>query len=185
MKKLICLSGVLLGSLALPRATPATEAYAITIHGRYYSFSDSGVKDVYVGSINYGGELTRRAAGRLDVSLEGSLLERRGELTFTRETTHMTLLRVAAGPRYRFGDARLVPYVSAGLGYFRFEESNVIGDVSKTGLGALAKAGVLVKVARRIHLDLGLAYSHCRMQPADLKINVGGLEAGAGLGLRF
>jgi hypothetical protein len=165
------------------RPTPAASALAI--RGGLFSPSDSGFRAVYGGTVWYGGALTRRVSRRVDTSLDVSRIAPKGRLTYTHEPTEMSLLRVVAGARYRFGEGPLTPYAGAGLGFFRFRESNVIGSVNKGGLGAQGKAGVLVRLGPRVNADLGLGYSSCQMTPAGAKIQLGGLEAGLGWAVAF
>jgi len=34
-------------------------------------------------------------------------------------------------------------------------------------------------------IDLYLSYSYCKIKPADFEINIGGIEAGIGIGYKF
>jgi hypothetical protein len=185
MGNLIRLMFALVATLPLTSLAAAAQATTVQARGGYFAPSDAGFKDVYGGGPQYGGQITRRVAGRWDGWIEARRQARSGELTFTHEPTSMSLLRILAGARYRFSDGRLVPYADAGLGLYRFSESNVIGDVSKGGLGALARVGALLKLGRRVHLSFDVGYSHCQMKPAESEVKLSGIEAGGGIALAF
>jgi hypothetical protein len=179
------LACTVLATLVLPALAAAAQPVSVEVHGRYFGPSDSAFRDVYGSGPQYGAQLTRGVGARWDAWGEASRLARSGELTFTREPTKMSLLRIAAGARRRFGDGRLAPYAAAGLGVYRLSETNVLGSVTKAGFGVLARLGILVKIRGPVQLDAGVGYSHCQVKPAGLKVQLGGLEAGVGLAFRF
>jgi len=49
-------------------------------------------------------------------------------------------------------------------------------------LGFIGKIGLFVKVKGKMIIDFFASYSVCTMKPADFRINIGGLEAGIGIG---
>jgi hypothetical protein len=42
-----------------------------------------------------------------------------------------------------------------------------------------------MKVTGGLIIDLHISYSYCKMKPADYRINIGGFEAGIGIGYEF
>ena len=81
------------------------------------------------------------------------------------------------------GDFRL--YIGGGINYYQYKESNPIGDASENGLGYIGKLGGFLSVTQSLVFDVFVNYSYCKIQPADFEINIGGLEAGIGLGVEF
>jgi hypothetical protein len=71
------------------------------------------------------------------------------------------------------------------MNYYQYKETNPIGDVSEGGLGFVGKIGSYITIIEKLVLDFYVDYSYCKMKPADLEINVGGIVAGIGVGYRF
>jgi len=152
------------------------------VKGIYFSPSDKDFKDIYGGGMMYGGEFSFRIAKSLDLWIGGSYFSKKGNLTYTRDETNLTLIPLGGGLRYRFMSGRKIsPYVAAGPEYFLYKESNVLGDVNSGGIGFIGKAGVLIGLAGSFGLEVHAGYSWCKFKPADFEINVGGVEFGAGI----
>jgi hypothetical protein len=90
------------------------------------------------------------------------------------------------GAKYHFNIARgLNFYAGAGVTYNIYKEENPIGNVSKNGIGLVANAGLLSYVIEGLFFDGYVNYSYCKIKPANVDINIGGLEFGLGIGYRF
>lgn len=170
----VCLSGL---------AYTADVTVELKVH--YFSPSEQAFKDIYGGGLMYGGEVSVGVWRDLDLWLGGSYFSKKGELTFTKEETKLELIPIGVGAKYRILSGNFALYVGLGLNYYQYKETNPIGDVSEGGLGYIGKVGSYVKVSERLLIDLYVNYSYCKVKPADFKINIGGLEAGAGVGYRF
>ena len=133
----------------------------------------------------YGGEVSVGVWRDLDLWLGGSYFSRKGELTFTKEETTLEIIPLGAGVKYRLTRGSLSFYIGLGLNYYQYKEKNPIGDVSEGGLGYIGKVGSYVKVTDGLLIDLYLNYSYCKIKPADFDVNIGGIEAGVGVGYRF
>lgn len=188
---MLAASVVLFGQPSLEEGKPgAVKVKKDTVSGlilRYglFSASDQAFKDIYAGSATvFGGEL-RLGGEKLGVWLEGGYLKKDGELSYTGEATTVKILSVEGGPLYRFAAGKFCPYAGIGAGYYKYQESNVIGDVSKGGFGFCGMAGVGLQLLKPLLIDLKLKYSSCKMKPADFDINIGGLTIGFGLGIKF
>jgi opacity protein-like surface antigen len=152
--------------------------------------SDSAFKQVYGSGLVFGGEL-RFGGKRLDgprmvVWLEGNTRKRNGKITFTGEATSATVTAFEAGLLYRIKKAKLSPYLGAGLGYYMFKENNALfGEAKKNSVGFCGIGGVTMALRTRIVADVRIKYSTASMTPADVKVNVGGITIGVGLGVKF
>jgi opacity protein-like surface antigen len=155
----------------------------------YQLSTDSAFKDVYDLGPVYGAELLIPLAPmqhKLAVYVEGSYLSRSGKLTYTAESTDLTISTAEAGLLYRFGNGPVMPYLGAGLGAFMFnEKSDVLGEASQTKIGFSGVAGVSMGLGRHFVVDGRVKYNTSSMNPAGVDITVGGLSAGLGLGVRF
>jgi hypothetical protein len=65
------------------------------------------------------------------------------------------------------------------------DEPNLLGSVKHQDWGYLAQFGFVVKISKALFLDLQGSYSECRVNPAGVEANLGGLQAGIGMGLEF
>ncbi len=181
-KHRIMIWGLALAGLASARAWGGVD---ITVRGQYFLPADKAFRDIYGAGWKGGGELGIRLTRRLDIWAGGDYFARSGKLTFTGEDTKLSLIPLGLGFRYRLTTGALSLYAGAGILACRFKETNTIGEVSHTGLGGVGRAGVFLRIVRGFLLHLGLGYSYCPMKPADFDIDVGGLEAGAGLAVEF
>jgi hypothetical protein len=157
----------------------------VEVRAHYLHPSEAAFRDIYSGGMMYGGEVSIGVWRGLEVWFGGSYLSKKGELTFTKEETRLEIYPIGGGLKYRLTTGVFNLYTGAGLNYYQYKESNPIGDVSKGGLGYIGKIGSFVKITSGLLFDLYVNYSYCKMKPADYKINIGGIEAGMGIGYSF
>jgi hypothetical protein len=179
MKKRV-LTLLMIGALALPAAAASFGVKAV-----YLMPSEQAFKDIYGSGPMFGAEIGFRLTGPISAYVEGMYFKRTGELTYTKESTTLTLMPFGAGARYDFTKGPAVVYAGAGLRYYSYKEKNVIGTATASGIGFVGIAGVNVRVMRGILLDVRAAFSSCKLSPADFSINVGGIELGGGLIVEF
>ncbi len=165
---------------------PPVSFSMFLLRGGFFMASDSAYKDVYQNGLIYGGEL-RIGKKKIVGWLEGNYRAETGKFTVTKEKTDVKVLVVEAGALYRFMTAgNIFPYLGAGVGYFNYDEkSAVLPGVKKSQVGFSVVAGASLVFAKRFVVDGKIKYSSCKMKPADFDIEIGGLTAGLGLGVRF
>lgn len=154
----------------------------IELKGSYFTPSDKDFKDIYGSGLMYGTELTFGVWKNLDIWIGISYFSKSGQLTLTEEETSFKMTPISGGVKYRLSTGTVKFYGGLGLSYFTSKESNVIGDVTKNGLGYIVKVGSYVKVISRLVIDLYIDYSYCKIKPPDFGVNIGGIAAGIGLG---
>jgi opacity protein-like surface antigen len=159
-------------------------APAVLARVGYFNPTESAFRDIYGAGLIFGGEL-RLSSKSLGFWLEGSHLGRTGELSYTGEATEVKITAVEGGVLYTIKPGKVAPYAGAGIGYYQYKESNVIGESKQNKAGFCAVAGVSLDFTSRLFGDFRLKYSSCSIKPADFKVNIGGLTAGIGLGFRF
>jgi hypothetical protein len=174
MKKII-ISVLMIGLVSV------SASASIGLRGIYFTPSDADFKSIYGGGWKYGGEIAFPIFKGLDLWLDGGYFAKTGKLTYTQEETKLTLIPIGGGLRYRFLTGTLEPYVGAGARYCMFKESNAIGDVSANAVGFVGKAGLIFYPTKGFGIEVHVAYSSCKMKPADYEFDVGGIEFGAGL----
>lgn len=176
---------VIAGLLALGTVRAAAGDVSVLFKGGYFRPSDATFKQIYGPGAIFSLEINAGISKNFAVWVEGSRFSRTGMLTLTGEPTWLWLIPMGAGLRFTLPAGPLQFYVGAGGGYFKLVETNRIGTVIPGRLGAIATAGVLFQAPGGWIIDAGLKYSLCRMRPAEFAFDVGGLEAGLGVGYRI
>jgi len=151
----------------------------------YFSPPEQRFKDVYGNGMTYSGEIGIGVWKGLKLWISGGYFTKKGELFFTKEKTKVRIFPIGGGIKYLLTEGRANLYTGMGLYYYQFKETNPIGDVSKSGLGYVGQIGVFLKVIGGLIVDFNLDYSYCRMRPVERSINIGGFQAGIGLGYEF
>jgi opacity protein-like surface antigen len=164
----------------------AANASSLTwlLRGGFFIPTQSEFREIYGSGPALGSEL-RLSRGHLAAWLEIAHFGRSGKLSETEEATRVKILSLEGGALWRIKPGKTAPYVGAGAGYFQYRETNVIGDARQGKAGFCGLAGLTMMLGQRLILDCRLKYTYCPMQPADFKIDIGGLTAGIGLGMRF
>lgn len=181
MKKLII---IILTVIFLSGLANATDII-VELKAHYLHPSEEAFRDIYGGGMMYGGEVSIGFWRGFEVWFGGSYFSKKGELTFTKEETKLEIYPIGGGLKYTLSTKIFDLYAGAGLNYYQYKESNPLGDISKGELGYIGKIGSYVKVTGGFLIDLYVNYSYCKMRPADFKINIGGIEAGVGIGYSF
>ncbi|MDW7760721.1 MAG: hypothetical protein SCM96_08790 [Acidobacteriota bacterium] len=186
MKTAACRQGaILVFFIAVTAGAAAGDSFSIQARGAYFIPSEAVFKEIYGESPVYGGGISLKIMGGLSLWAGGSFFNKTGTLTFTEESTTMTLIPVFGGLQYQFLSGRFRPYIGAGAGYILYKEENPIGKVEDGGLGFMGLAGVKVLIAGPLFLDLQGSYSMCKVEPAGIEADLGGIHIGLGLGLQF
>jgi len=159
--------------------------FSIKFRSSYFIPSEQSFKDIYSGGLAVGGEINIKLLKFLDLWLIGNYYSKKGNLPFTEEETKMTLIPLGAGLRLRFHEGIINPYLCIGPVVCIFKETNPIGVAEGTGVGIIGQAGCFFKIIGGLLLDLSVNYSYCTVKPQKIKADVGGIQAGIGLGYEF
>ncbi len=155
------------------------------VKGSYFYPTEQAFKDIYGGGLMYGGEISVGIWKNLDVWIGGYYFSQYGELTFTEEATHLQIMPLGGGLKYRITTGVVSFYGGAGVNYFNYQESNVIGDVKSGAAGFITKMGAYLEPVEKFVINIFVEYSYCRMTPADFTVDIGGIKAGIGIGVRL
>jgi len=175
----------LIGLMVLTASSSAFSFIVLEVKGQYFSPSERAFRDTYGAGWMAEGEIAIRLFRGLELWAGGGSYSKKGQLTFTGEQTTLTIQPLGGGFRYRVTSGKVSGYAGVGVSYYRYKESNPIGDVSKNSVGYVGKAGVYFRILPGLLLDLNLGYSYCKMKPVDSEINIGGIAAGAGLAIEI
>ncbi len=157
----------------------------VEVKGSFFYPTEQAFKDIYGGGFMYGGEISLGIWKNLDIWIGGYYFSQYGELSFTGEETSLKIVPLGGGLKYRLSTGVLSFYGGAGVNYFNYQESNVIGDEKAGAVGFVTKVGVYLEPVNQFVIDFFVEYSYCRMTPADFTINIGGIKAGIGIGVRL
>lgn len=183
------LIGAVLVWTVIGLAGPARGAsVSLALRAGFQAPAAAEFSDIYGGGTAYGGRLDVRLTKSLSVWAGADYFAKTGELTFTGEETRIRIIPVTAGLRVRLGSAGLRPYLAAGVGSFSYKEENVLGTVSGSVVGFLGEAGLLIRVAEGLSLDVYGRYLSARTraeEPDILAGELGGFQGGLGLVIGF
>ncbi len=179
---IFCLAIVLFSSLAQAK-------FLIEAKGSYFQPSDKNFKQVYNSGkytewISYGGEIGITLGKGVALWAGGSYFNKKGKLTFTEEETTLQITPFYGGIKFRSTNSNVSPYLGVGVGYFQYKEENRINSISKADIGYIGQAGLLFRLGVFI-VDFQASYSYCKVKPVDVEANLGGFQAGIGLGFEF
>lgn len=170
-------------------AGPARGAsVSLALRAGFQAPMSAEFSDIYRGGIVYGGQLDVRLAKSLSVWAGADYFAKAGELTFTGEETRIRIIPLTAGLRVCLGSASLRPYLAAGVGSFSYKEESVLGTVSGSVFGLLGEAGLRIRVAKSLSLDVYGRYSSAKTkaeEPDILAGELGGFQGGLGLVIGF
>lgn len=155
------------------------------IKGAYFSPTDNAFKDIYGQGKTFGAEVGLKFNRFIGLWVSAENFSKKGKMTFTQEETTLKIMPLSAGLSFELGLGFVSPYAHLGVGYFHYEESNVLGQVKKNNVGYVGQIGLLIKTIGPLYLDLFGQYSSCKVKPLELEADLGGLKAGVGLGLQF
>ncbi|MFC2166647.1 outer membrane beta-barrel protein [Acidobacteriota bacterium] len=178
---------IILAIFALSSSLVSAKDFRAELTFSYFSPSEEAYKDIYGGGLMFGGEVNMDVWKNLDAWISVSFFSREGEMTYTQEEIKLKITPIVLGVRYSHAlNENINIYGGMGIAYFMYsEEISALEDVSEGGLGFVIKAGGWMKVMKGLFVDVFIKYSSCSVEPADFKVNIGGIEVGLGLGYEF
>jgi hypothetical protein len=164
-----------------------SQAFKVEGTLSYYAVKDSLFKDLYgSGALMFGGCVAYDVLPGLELRGEVSYFKDKGTMTLTDETIELSLVPLVLGLRYKGLDFdNFALFLGAGFGSYRYKETARIGDTSGSTLGYHAEGGMYIFLSRKIHFDVFVRYVKASAEPYDEKIELGGLNAGIGVGYVF
>lgn len=155
------------------------------IKGAYFRPTDAAFKEIYGQGQTYGAEIGLKLGKFFSFWVAAENFSKKGKMSFTQEETNLKIIPINVGVSLEIPLGLFAPYGRLAVGYFHYEESNILGQVKKNNLGYLGQVGFFLKIFDPLYLDLFGQYSYCRVKPLELEADLGGLKVGLGLGLQF
>jgi hypothetical protein len=162
-----------------------TKNNHVKIFANYFVPSEQSFKNIYGEGMAFGAEVNIKLWRFVDIWLVGNYYSKGGQLPFTKENTDMTLIPIGLGVKLRVKRGTFNPYIGFGPMIYMYEEKNPIGEAKGTAGGFIGQAGCYFRVIGRLLVDVSVNYSHCMAKPQRIKAQLGGIQAGIGLGFEF
>ncbi len=203
MKKLGCLTACLLLLAGLGRGQtreririlPDEEKYvSIGLQAGAFFGQDVDLQALYGKSFPFfGPEVTLRLPIRdpngLDLAVGGRFLKADGKTSYTEEATSLSLNSLTVAVRYSYDTGRFAVAIGPGMDYVMYKETYATTFPVPSVSGSLV--GFNIQGAVFYHLTSGLSlkgfgkYCGASTENPGYRVNVGGVEWGAGLLYRF
>src|SRR4030042_2794142 len=189
MKAFYRLTGLLLAALFIAGPALASERQGtLEFFTGQYSIREPLFKTVYQeGSSIQGLILSSTLLFNIDFYLELKAINKKGELTYSKEPTTLVLIPVSLGLRYVLPLGFVQPYAGAGIDFYLFFENNPIGSYFNYVRGYHGLGGVYIRFAKKfpILLNFKATYTKASFKVNDRLIELGGPEYGAALVIAF
>ncbi len=169
----------------IEKEKPYTRNNHFKIFADYFVPSEQSFKDIYGGGMAFGAEVNIKVWRLVDFWLVGNYYSKGGRLPFTKEDTDMTIIPIGLGLKLRVQRGALNPYLGFSPMIYIYEEKNEINEAKGTSFGFVGQAGCYFRVIGRFLIDVSVNYSYCKAKPQRIQAQLGGLQAGIGLGFEF
>lgn len=165
--------------------TPKIRNNYVKIGANYFSPSEKSFKDMYDEGVTFGGEINIKLWKFINLWLVGNYYSKKGSLPFTKESTEMTLIPIGGGIKLILKKNVINPYLGLGPVLYIYKEKNPIGAADGTGIGVIGEIGCYFRIIGGLLIDTSVNYSYCEVKPQKIKADLGGIQAGIGLGYAF
>jgi len=172
-------------SFLLPISGWGEGRHDINVKVNYFFPSEHKFQEIYGQSLSFSGEMNLQLWKSFYLWLIGSYYDQEGSLPSTRERTEMTLIPLGGGVKLKFRAGNVSPYIGFGPVVFIYRESNPIGIAKGTRTGFIGQAGFNVKISGSLFFDISVNYSYCKVKPQNIEADIGGIQAGLGIGYLF
>ena len=176
---------LILLSLIVLSISAHSKGVFLTMRAKYFNPKEQYFKDIYGKGTMFGGEVDIPVWKWISIWTGGDYLSNKGKLTYSGESTEIQIIPLYCGVKFRWPKWTIKPYIALGLGYFFYKETNVIGTIDDKDIGYIGQTGAMIEFKEGFFIDINVAYSSCSVKPADIKANLGGFQAGIGIGYKY
>jgi hypothetical protein len=177
-----------LSVLAFPAPDRPIRQGSLEVLFGSYDMNEPRFEAVYpTGGLMSGLALSSAVVSEVNLYLEIKYYSRQGELTFSKEKTDFYMVPISLGLRYIFPLGLFNPYAGAGIDFYFYYEDNPIGTTLNFANGYHMTGGTYVRFSKTVPLmaSLKFKYTWARAEQEGIRIQLGGLEYGAGLVFTF
>ncbi|HNX97317.1 MAG TPA: outer membrane beta-barrel protein [Candidatus Aminicenantes bacterium] len=180
---------VILAILACVGLLPAAELEVGAMVG-LRTMSDSAIKDTYGSGVVFLPHVEFGVA-------KGFVLGAAYEAGYSKDadigiyadasTLKVSGFELTAAYRFRLSSPKVVPYLKAGVGFYKFKQEIPSLDIRVDGnkAGLVLAGGVKVHVGRKVFLSGEIKYVPLKVTPLDVEVDLGGLRLMVGIGTTF
>ena len=147
---------------------------------KLFNLSDERYKEVYgSGSIIPNLSLTY-GSGLFEIRAETEFFNKIGEMTLSQDEVKLVIFPICLGTRFKFSQLKIKPFIGAGLGYYKYEETLPprLDNVSGSTIGFHAEIGFYFVATKKIDIDLNVRLISAKVRNSE--VNLGGLCIGFG-----
>jgi hypothetical protein len=183
--KLTILVLLFIFSLSLPASA---QIFKAGCNVNYYSIKDSIFQEAYgTGNLMYGASLSLNLVWKIEVRAEANYFQDKGDMTATQEDITFTLIPLVIGARIRIFEKKFSPYLGFGMDICSYKEDypERFEDVDEKATGFHVEIGTYFYLPRKFYADINVRYTKLDVSPFGEIIELGGLQAGVGIGYRF
>jgi hypothetical protein len=174
--------------LAYPAADRPIRQGSVEVLLGSYDMNEPRFEAVYPsGGLMGGLTLSSAIISNVNLYLEAKYYARQGELSFTKEKTDFYMVPISLGARYIFPLGLFNPYVGAGPDFYFYHEDNPIGKTLNYANGFHVTGGTYIRPKKSLPLmiNLKVKYTWAKAEKEGIRVQLGGLEYGAGLVFTF
>ena len=170
------------------KKAPTRSIFSLSAGGGVKSLALDRAKDVY-GDFNpvFYLDFAVNVAKPLELFFHIEYFNPAGELSYTKEETKLRIIPVELGLRFLISKGNFTPYIGGGVGYYFYQEENVIGKLSDNKIGFLGEAGFKIFIAKKFFIDIKGRYTFLKVnvQQEEESIDLSGLSILGGFGITF
>lgn len=157
------------------------------IETRYSSFwpSEGVFKEIYGQEYMFGGTIDIKIWKAINLWFSASQYNKIGNLSLSKRETEITISPIIAGIKFMSAGKSAKSYIAIGIGDYKYKEISPLGEVDQREQGYIGELGVLVKIIRGLFINIFGSFSYCEVMPQEIKVDIGGINAGIGLGYEF
>lgn len=181
-------SFLLFTAFAYPAADRPIRQGSVEVLFGSYDMNEPRFEAVYpAGGVMGGLALSAAIVSDVNFYLEVKYYARQGELSFSKEQTDFYMVPVSLGLRYIFPLGIFNPYAGAGADFYFYYEDNPIGTTLNYANGYHVSGGTYLRFSKAVPLmiNLKVKYTWARAEQEGIRVQLGGLEYGAGLVFTF
>ncbi len=173
-------------------AVPVLGETEIGITVNYRGISESSVRDIYGAGVTFAPVLEMKIVKGLFIGASYEFgYKKDAVIGIKNEKSTLKIYGGEAFLTYRFGKGKFVPYLKAGAGRYTYKqeiESAALKDntMSQSKTVFVVGGGFKYFFGKMFYFSGELRYSPFKVDGAGGKeLDIGGIKAGAGLGIRF
>ncbi len=168
------------------KQAPTKSIFSLSAGGGVKSITLDRAKDIY-GHFNpvFYLDFAVNVAKPLELFFHIEYFNPAGELSYTKEETKLRIIPLELGLRFLISKGDFTPYIGGGVGYYFYQEENVIGQLSDNKFGFFGETGFKIFIVKKFFIDIKGRYTFLKVdvQQEEESIDLSGFIIRGGLGI--